>query len=95
MFEIIGYIEFCSLIGRSWLVKVFQTITYQLGLYHALVYTLNFLFPTLWGFLHMLRHLRMRKMSHFDPYFLSKFDKIYSFDPRFWSFIAFRVNGQC
>ena len=42
MFEIIGHIEFWSLIGHSLPVEVYSEITCQLGLYHALVNTLNF-----------------------------------------------------
>ena len=44
-FEIIGHIEFWSLIGHSLLVEVYSGITRQLGPYHAQVNTLNFLFP--------------------------------------------------
>ena len=34
-------------------------------------------------------------MSYFDPYFSSKLGKMYSFDPPFFTLVAFRVDGRC
>ena len=36
---------------------------------------------------------KIEKMSYFDRYVLSKFDKVYNFDPPCWPFVAFRANG--